>query len=84
MTTALTTRTSAPVGEILRPDPAFDGRAIPGTYGAITRHPLRVVSMMPIFEMESRGYQIHQQQCLHRHRCYYYRQWTCADCGERL
>jgi hypothetical protein len=71
VTTAITTRTSAPVGEILPPATRKERYARP-------------VSMMPTFEMESRGYQVHQQQCLHRHRCYYYRQWTCADCRERL
>ena len=30
-------------GEVLSPDPAYDGRATPGTYGAVTRHPLRSV-----------------------------------------
>jgi hypothetical protein len=42
------------------------------------------VYMPPEFEAESRGFQVHQIQCFHRRRCYYYRQWTCGDCGVRL
>lgn len=84
MTTAITTRKHEPQGEVLAPDPAFDGRAEPGTYGAITRHPVREVRMMPEFEMEARGHEVHPVQCFHRRRCYYYREWTCADCGEHL
>jgi len=39
-------------GELLRPDPAYDGRAIPGTYGAITRYPLRHVLYYPEVEVK--------------------------------
>ena len=42
------------------------------------------VFMMPEFEMESRSHQVHEVQCSHRRRCYYYREWTCGDCGTKL
>jgi hypothetical protein len=44
----------------------------------------RDVYMMPEFEAESRGHQVHPIQCSHHRRCYYYREWTCADCGVKL
>lgn len=85
MTTDITIRPKELEGEILSPDPAFDGRAIPGTYGAITRHPLRKVEMPVPWQMEDRGYRIHPIQCLHRRKCFYLRWgWSCLDCGENL
>ena len=72
-------------GEVLRPDPAFDGRAVPGTYGAVLRHPLREIRMMPEFDKESRGYQLHPVQCFHRKKGFTPRDgWWCKDCGDPL
>jgi hypothetical protein len=74
MTTELTIRNHEPQGEVL--PPSETKRA--------SKKRLREVKMMPEFDMESRGHQVHPIQCRHRRRCYYYREWSCADCGEKL
>lgn len=65
-------------GEVLGPESPRERAYADPTYFA--KH----VYMMPEFEMESRGHQVHKIQCLHRRRCYYYREWTCGDCGTKL
>ena len=65
-------------GEVLAPESPRERAQ--NSLGYFLRH----VYMMPEFEMESRGYQVHEVQCMHRRRHYYYQEWTCADCGVKL
>jgi hypothetical protein len=67
--------------DLLRWDSPPDGAVLPPLdhYADVAWAP-RIVTL----ENERGGYSVHPAQCLHRKRCYYYRAWTCADCGEKL
>ena len=47
--------------------------------------PMREVRMMPDFDRESYGYQVHPIQCRHRRKGFTPRDgWWCKECGDSL
>ena len=73
------------MSELVKVEPGprvIEGEICDGSYEF--RYPIREVKMMPDWEKQGRGFQLHPVQCFHRRRCYYYHQWTCGDCGTKL